>query len=145
MPLPKTASVGIYAGVVGTFLRTILQIMTGVPRLSYHISLTTHQRTLGAALLSELSRGECDQYAMEALHHFLYALYEHQPHENTHRTCPWTQYLSLRALQDSGNFITPELTTGIFAKIKYMANIIVMVQADLLAPSHPDGMIGYVE
>lgn len=120
--------------------------MDGVPGLSFNIHLTPYQERKGKALLLEASRGICDAMASEALHNFLFSIYEAQPASEDNRDSPWIQYLALRALQDSGSYMTPEVTTGILAKMKYLANVVAMVQADgLVAEGHPGGMVGYVE
>lgn len=117
-----------------------LKIMQGIPGFVIHIAFTEHQRSKGNALLQEASRGQCDDATIQALHHFLYSLYEAQPPNDNPLNAPWNQLLALRALHDSGSFMTAEITTGILAKMKYLANILVVVQADsVVAEGDRDG------
>lgn len=145
-PLNNPDSIKAYANDANTFIRTILRHYDGFAGvLNYVIPLTEHQNNNARALLVNLRRGVEDFETMQSLHNFLYALFEVQDRRiDALEHCPFSRYLTLRALRDDGGFIPPEHTTGIFAKIKYFANCVAIMDADTNKHKYADGMVSSV-
>jgi hypothetical protein len=55
--------------------------------------------------------------------------------------CPFQCYLALRGLREDGNFITPEVLTGILSKFKYFFYNCSYLQADRIRETIAGGII----
>lgn len=141
VPLPDNESPDRYATELEDFLRIVLRTLPGHPS-GYVIPLSDKQREAGLRLLRALTSSQAI-YNQE-LHYFLYPLLVAQPRQTNPRIwdCPFQNWLAVRGLRDDGNFLTPEQTTGIFARAKYFIRSSAIIEADERHQDHPQGMIG---
>lgn len=144
--LDNSVSINAYATVVGMFIRSVLRYFDGSVRgLQYAFPITDDQKICAAVLIRQIDRNVKDKDTLNALHDLLYSIFKIRTGSTRDlpEDCLFMRYLALRALKDDGGFITAEVLTGIFAKVKYLSNCIAIMQADRIRDSFADGLVGY--
>lgn len=138
--MPDNESPDRYASELEDFLRVTIKILRGHAS-GIVMPLDEGQKLAGNALIKAL--GEIKDSTKD-LHKFLYPLLVAQPHQRnpTIWDCPFQNWLAIRALRDDGNFLTPEQTTGILARMKYFIRSSAILEAYERHEDHQQGMIG---
>lgn len=131
------------------FIRVTLRSLRGHPS-GYRIPLNTVQR--GAAkdlqvLLQAKPPTEGAEIA-KSVHSLLLTVFARAEEEEegdgggSQWDCPVQCFLAAYALQENGNFMSPETLTGVLAKFKYLAYTVAISEAKNNSGKHPDKMIG---
>ena len=140
IPLPDNDSPDRYASELEDFLRVSIKTLQGHSS-GFVIPFNDKQKLAGNLLIEAL--GETKDSTQE-LHNFLCPLLIAQPHQTNPQIwdCPFQNWLAVCALRNDRNFLTPEQTTGIFARMKYFIRSSAIIEAHERHQDHPQGMIG---
>ena len=137
--MPDNKSPDRYASELEDFLRVTIKIFRGHAS-GIVMPLNEEHKLAGNTLIKAL--GEIKDSTKD-LHKFLCPLLVAQPHQRNPMIwdCPFKNWLAIWALCDNGNFLTPEQTTGILARMKYLILSFTILEAYERHEDHQQGMI----